>query len=304
MASSGLREMPVLCSAYHGALPTLIWPLFMPTPQHLIVSPYCQSTGPLSTLPGTVGSPTFNRKRYIAHLAALEGLSANLPPSLRYIEAHLPIDFLDWLPCATPAGMWRSSVAYTHLLDLTDDPRRLYNNLITRKLRRASALALQPLWSDETNTSNCLKMLTDLCHLSLQRSHGDRICASSLHRLIVTAMEHHQGTVHLLLSPISGIPVAGAFVAYHAGTAYYIAGGQSRDKEGQDAMTLLLDNLFNWSRERGCNAFDFEGSMHAGIAFFFRNFGAVPHPYLRLRAGRQTLGMRLRLRHYYLQHLY
>ena len=285
--------------------PTLVWPLFMPTQRHLIVPPYCQFAGPLSDRSGAVGEEPFDRDRYIAHLAAMKALSEALPSSLRYIEAHLPLDYWDWLPCETPAGTWRSSVAYTHLLDLAQrSPQELYNSLIQRKVRRATALGLRELWTEETNVATCAEMLVELCRKSLERSGGDRLCASSLRRLVMAAVARCQGAVLLLLSPQTEEPVAGAFVAHHAGTAYYIAGGQVRTPEGEDAMALLLDRLIVWSREAGCHTFDFEGSMQPGIAFFFRSFGAVPHPYLRLQAGRQTLAMRLQLRRYYLRYLY
>ena len=288
-----------------GGAPTLVWPLFRPTQRHLIVPPYCQFAGPLSDRLGAVGEEPFDRDRYIAHLAAMKALSEALPSSLHYIEAHLPLDYWDWLPCETPAGAWRSSVAYTHLLDLTQrSPQELYNSLIQRKVRRATTLGLRELWAEETNVATCAEMLVELCRKSLQRSGGDRLCASSLRRLVTAAVARRQGAVLLLLSPQTEEPVAGAFVAYHAGTAYYIAGGQDRTPEGEDAMALLLDRLIVWSREAGCHTFDFEGSMQPGIAFFFRSFGAVPHPYLRLQAGRQTLPMRLQLRRYYLRHLY
>ena len=306
LAASGMGEMDVLTTtgSKEGA-PTLMWPLFMPTRRHLIVPPCCQSVGPLSDRLGAVGEKPFDRDRYIAHLAAMQALSEALPSSLRYIEAHLPLDYWDWLPCETPAGAWRSSIAYTHLLDLTQsEPQALYNSLIRRKVRRATALDLREIWVEETSVSTCAEMLVDLCRESLQRSGGDRLCASSLRRLVAAAMARRQGALLLLLSSQTGEPVAGAFVANHAGTAYYIAGGQARTLEGEDAMALLLDKLITWSREAGCHTFDFEGSMQPGIAFFFRSFGAVPHPYLRLQAGRQTLAMRLQLRRYYLHHLY
>ena len=306
LAASGMGEMDVLTTtgSKEGA-PTLMWPLFMPTRRHLIVPPCCQSAGPLSDRSGAVGEKPFDRDRYIAHLAAMQALSEALPSSLRYIEAHLPLEYWDWLPCETPAGAWRSSVAYTHLLDLTQGaPQELYNSLIRRKVRRATALGLRDLWAEETNVSTCAEMLVDLCHKSLQRSGGDRLCASSLRRLVTAAVARRQGALLLLRSPQTDEPVVGAFVAHHAGTAYYIAGGQARTPEGEDAMALLLDRLITWSLEAGCHTFDFEGSMQPGIAFFFRSFGAVPHPYLRLQAGRQTLAMRLQLRRYYLQHLY
>ena len=112
LATSGCEELPVLATrvAKEDA-PTLVWPLFMPTRRHLIVPPYCQFTGPLSDRLGAVGEEPFDRDRYIAHLAAMEALGEALPSSLRYIEAHLPLDYWDWLPSETPAGVWRSSVA-------------------------------------------------------------------------------------------------------------------------------------------------------------------------------------------------
>lgn len=306
LAASGRKELSVLATmGTKDGAPMLMWPLFMPTRCHLIVPPYCQSAGPLSNRSGAIGEVPFDRDRYIAHLAAMQALGDALPSSLRYIEAHLPLDYWDWLPCDTPAGVWHSSVAYTHLLDLTQgSPQKLYNSLIQRKVRRAIALALREVWVEGTNIATHAEQLVKLCHKSLQRSGGDRLCASSLRRLVTAAVAHRQGTILLLLSPHTDEPVAGAFVAHHAGIAYYIAGGQVRTPEGEDAMALLLDRLILWSQREGCHTFDFEGSMQPGIAFFFRSFGAEPHPYLRLQAGRQTLAMRLQLRRYYLQHLY
>lgn len=120
----------------------------------------------------------------------------------------------------------------------------------------------------------------------------------------MAAVTRRQGAVLPLLSSQMEELMVGAFVTCRAGTAYYIAGGQDRAPEGEDATALLPSKLTVWSRGAGCHTFDFEGSMQTGIAFFFHSFGAVPHSHLCLQAGRQTLPMRLQLHRYYLRYLY
>jgi len=76
--------------------------------------------------------------------------------------------------------------------------------------------------------------------------------------------------------------IAGVLTAWDSHSAYYLAGGRTGDDQGASAHALLLDHAVQAAQSRGI-AFDFEGSMHPGIANFFQSFGGVPVSYWQLR---------------------
>ncbi len=89
----------------------------------------------------------------------------------------------------------------------------------------------------------------------------------------------------LMMAYSEGRPIAGILTARDHHTSYYLAGGRTGDEQGASAHALLLDHAVRAALERG-TAFDFEGSMHPGIANFFQSFGALPASYWRFRKFR------------------
>jgi hypothetical protein len=81
----------------------------------------------------------------------------------------------------------------------------------------------------------------------------------------------------------NNVPVAGILTAWDHLTTYYLLGGRSADNDGASAHALLLDNAIQNAVLKN-HAFDFEGSMHPGIANFFQSFGAVPEEFSRIRS--------------------
>jgi hypothetical protein len=76
--------------------------------------------------------------------------------------------------------------------------------------------------------------------------------------------------------------IAGILTAWDTHSGYYLAGGRTADDQGASAHALLLDHAVQSAQSRGI-AFDFEGSMHPGIANFFQSFGGVPVSYWQVR---------------------
>lgn len=75
--------------------------------------------------------------------------------------------------------------------------------------------------------------------------------------------------------------LAAVLVAWDPVATYYLAGGRTARPGGASAHTILLDHAVSEAMARG-TSFDFEGSMHPGIANFFQSFGARPEPFTRL----------------------
>jgi Acetyltransferase (GNAT) domain len=89
----------------------------------------------------------------------------------------------------------------------------------------------------------------------------------------------------LTVATSQGKIIAGILTGWDSKTSYYLAGGRTADEKGASAHALLLDHAVLEARKRR-TAFDFEGSMHPGIATFFQSFGAIPFPYWHIRKYR------------------
>lgn len=110
------------------------------------------------------------------------------------------------------------------------------------------------------------------------------------HWLAVVIPEVYKGlSTHqcgnLMMAYAEGKAIAGILTARDQHTSYYLAGGRTGDEQGASAHALLLDHAVRAALEHG-TAFDFEGSMHPGIANFFQSFGGLPASYWRLRKFR------------------
>lgn len=101
---------------------------------------------------------------------------------------------------------------------------------------------------------------------------------------VYNALKKH-GKGHLKFAMLDHHPVAGILTGWDDTTCYYLAGGRIADPSGASAHALLLDDAVKHAVERRLS-FDFEGSMHPGIANFFQSFGATPYAFWRIREYR------------------
>ena len=72
-----------------------------------------------------------------------------------------------------------------------------------------------------------------------------------------------------------------AYVVWDEHAAFYLLGGADPELRTSGASSLLLWEALQRARSR-TDVFDFEGSMLAPVERFFRGFGAVQTPYLRV----------------------
>ncbi|HUR30136.1 MAG TPA: GNAT family N-acetyltransferase, partial [Saprospiraceae bacterium] len=103
---------------------------------------------------------------------------------------------------------------------------------------------------------------------------------TSVPRAYEALQKHQKG--YLEFAYYEGKPIAGIMTGWDELNAYYFIGGRTPDDGGASAHALLLDNAIQRACENG-QSFDFEGSMHSGIANFFQSFGATPEPFWRIR---------------------
>ena len=72
---------------------------------------------------------------------------------------------------------------------------------------------------------------------------------------------------------------AAIYIVFDKKTAYYLAGGATEQGRKQGAMHFLMHHAIQETQKRGCEIFDFEGSMLQGVAAFFRGFNGELTPY-------------------------
>ncbi len=92
--------------------------------------------------------------------------------------------------------------------------------------------------------------------------------------------KHHKGKLEFAMR--EGEPIAGILTGWDQKTSYYLLAGRTGDDRGASAHSILLNNSIMEANDAR-RSFDFEGSMHSGIAHFFHSFGAAPVAYWQIR---------------------
>lgn len=159
-----------------------------------------------------------------------------------------------------------------------EDHRKGYNEGLRRNIRQAEK-------QYTVGTSMDIAVFLSLCRQSYEQQKMKPppwldIVVPRVHSALIS---HHCGI--LTLASSDGKTIAGVLTAWDHSTSYYLAGGRTADEQGASAHALLLDHAIQASHDRG-TVFDFEGSMHPGIANFFQSFGAVPSAYWHIRKYR------------------
>jgi hypothetical protein len=170
------------------------------------------------------------------------------------------------------------ALKYSFIVPVAASPEVLrsgYSEGLRRNLRQAEKLY-------SVRESGDIHEFLTLCHRSYQQQHIK--APFWLERVVPDVyaglQAHHCG--RLMMAYVQDKPIAGVLIAWDQATSYYLAGGRTGDEQGASAHALLLDHAVLAAHERG-TAFDFEGSMHPGIANFFQSFGGIPAPYWHLR---------------------
>ena len=238
------------------------------------------------------------------HLARIRGLSAVItPPMTQWVSIlHDPGDtkefhssLIDKLPSTSILDLSFRQVSdvvldeeafpvhlrYSYIIPAgipTEQVKAGYNEGLKRNLRQAK----------ENYVLQESRDIQGFLGLYLATHHQRNIKPPSwleevVPRVFEQLLKHECGQLNVALW--RGKPIAGILTGWDQEAFYYLAGGRTGDDQGASAHALLLDDAIERSRLAG-KAFDFEGSMHPGIANFFQSFGAIPLPYWQLRKFR------------------
>jgi hypothetical protein len=173
------------------------------------------------------------------------------------------------------------SVRYSYVLPAApfiDLVRSRYNEGLRRNLRAAND-------TYHIDVSADIGLLLDLYKAShLQQGIAPPKWADNILRTVFDQLVLHQSG-QLTMVYHHQKPIAGVLIGWDRHNSYYLAGGKTGGEQAASAHALLLDKAIEEAMANG-RAFDFEGSMHPGIANFFQSFGASPRPYWHIRKFR------------------
>lgn len=206
--------------------------------------------------------------------------NAEQQPDLPYLLSKLPRASIMDLSIKPDGSqpLITTALKYSYIIPTDVHPDQIrsgYNEGLRRNIRQAEKEYL-------INSSDDIKVFLSLCQqsYSAQKLNPpkwlDRVVPDIFKELI------SRKCGNLTIAGWKGKPIAGILTAWDQDTCYYLAGGRTSDNEGASAHALLLDQAIHSARVRGLS-FDFEGSMHPGIANFFQSFGAIPMAYWNMR---------------------
>lgn len=122
---------------------------------------------------------------------------------------------------------------------------------------------------------------------------------SKYHKKPDIALSYFESTIPLMIKEGNGklwiaynqqhIALAAIFVVFDTKSAYYLSGGQHNEFKDSAAMPGLLWHAIQFATDRGCQYFDFEGSMVDSIHQFFQNFKAHITNYNRIHTNDSLL---------------
>ncbi len=230
-----------------------------------------RSLSALITPPMTQWIPVLAKEE--AHDFSMDDFLKSLPPcsilDLTMKPGENPI---------LPSQAYRVNYKYSYVIPyhaLKEQFRLNYNEGLRRNLREAEK-------NYTLTTSDDVQTFVHLCISSYRnRKLKPPLWIDQIVPVAVEALKKNgSGVINLAFH--QGEVIAGILTGWDTHTTYYLTGGRNGDEGGASAHALLLDHVINEAQLRG-HSFDFEGSMHPGIANFFQSFGAIPEPYIQVR---------------------
>lgn len=196
-------------------------------------------------------------------------------PAFQILDvSFLPVDHQS--PVTAGPGI---KLRYSYIIHPEGDPSKKYNEGLRRNLREAAPRYTIAASSDIT-------LFLSLCRQTYEHrgmkppGWFDHI----IPKIIRELTSRNAGALEMAVDG-KGQAIAGILTGYDHARHYYIAGGKMSDDSGISAHALLLDHAVRRAAGEG-RIFDFEGSMHPGIANFFQSFGARPEAYWNIRKYR------------------
>ncbi len=234
------------------------------------------------------------RNKWGVHYLYQPYLAAQLGATGNHITPSVMQHFLDAIP--KKFRFWDLAFNYGNVLSLPEYPFQLRSNY---------TLDLQPgydkILSDyRVNTRrNCRKAVArnsrveknvrietsvNLVQKHTPVSRGQRFPASRFKQLFAVLKQQGRAAAYGLFSPDNKLLSTAVFM-WSNGRAYYLLAASDPQGKKWRSSYLLIDTFIQDHAGQHL-LLDFEGSDHAGLAFFYSGFGAVEEKYSALQVNR------------------
>ncbi len=210
-------------------------------------------------------------------IAIAEFLKKSFPRT--YIDISLPPAFNE--TDAFSKSGFKVMPRQTYLLDLSKTEESLVKGLSGNRKRNVKSLAK----GYQVNVNSPENEVLSLVEFTMHKS-GDDSMRPVYQRLIDKA--HIAWVKHLFVSK-DGKPISGGIFIYDSEECFYFAGGYDPAIQDHNAGTLCLWSAMMEAKEKGLKVFNFCGSSIPSIERYFKSFGPVRTPYLRIKKGTKVI---------------
>lgn len=257
-----------------GALPYLIGNKF--GLRYILQPQLTQFSGPWYNHHPLTGDPAeFEHHVGEQLVAQLDALNT------RICLMHFSPSITDWLPFYWHG--YRQTTRYTYRFDPLPLPEQLES--LADRGRKRQLDEVRTTYTIDRNVGS--EEFVSLHNEYWERRSGEDLLSREFQlRIIDTARTRGQGLIYGLRDK-SGTLVAARFVVFDSSCAYALLSAMRPDTL-RNSMTLLVWALLTDLHGK-TQAFDFEGSMDAGIEHFYRSFGAKQTPFFKVYKCRPSL---------------
>lgn len=192
-----------------------------------------------------------------------------------YEQQYQP-SFTNWLPFFW--NYYTAITRYTYVIDDTSDLEKVWNGIASKRRSIVKKGQRNSVHSDVLSIDDFYKE-----HEKIYTKQG-LSCPFSYDlwkRVAEACLENNSCRISCQLAD-DGNVAAVSFVAWDDRALYKLMGGPMPDYAKLDAYSALTWNEIELAHELGV-AYDFEGSVIKRISKSFREYGAEPKPYFRIR---------------------
>ncbi|NBH20368.1 GNAT family N-acetyltransferase [Clostridiaceae bacterium] len=191
-------------------------------------------------------------------------------------EQQFQTSFTNWLPF-----MWNGYSAitrYTYIIEDTSNLNDVWNNITSKRRSVIKKGQRNSIYSTDLSAEQFYEE-----HEKIYKKQG-LLCPFSYDlwsRLKIACMAHDSGKISCRLTEDGNI-AAVSFVVWDERSLYKIMGGTIPEYSKLDAYSALTWDEIELAHKLGIK-YDFEGSVIKRISKSFREYGAEPMPYFRIR---------------------
>lgn len=182
----------------------------------------------------------------------------------------------NWMPFFHSG--FSQTTRYTYQLNNLKELKKIWDGM-SRNERQRRIEHLLPQTHLESLTAD--QFCQFQAHCRNERNEHNLLSSTLVKSVCSAALQRNQGLCHGLYNN-EGILMAALFAPFDSHCAYYLIPAVLPKYERIGAMDTLVW-LTIQALSNQCQSFDFEGSMIPGIEQYYRSFGAIQTPLMRIR---------------------